>query len=302
MTRIDTSSWKEFKISDLFDVMTGDFDIQKEHINGKGAIVITAGETDNGVLGKTDIKAKIVPANTITVDMFGKCAYRDFEYKMVTHARVFALVPKYSDFNEKSGLFISTLLSKLTTGFSYSDMCSWNKIKNFTIKLPTKEVEEIDFEYMEKYIAELEGQRIAELEGYLVATGLNDYVLTEEDKQTLSLSTESRFNKDSDNENVDGNGLQIKKFSIDKLFELKTVSKKLAKTDLSDDFEFPTYSSESTNNGILGYCETPTFICNEITPVYVIFGDHTRTLNIARKSFSVLDNVKVLVPCKPDSE
>ena len=200
MTTIDTSSWKEFKISDLFDVMTGDFDIQKEHINGKGTIVITAGETDNGVLGKTDIKAKIVPANTITVDMFGKCAYRDFEYKMVTHARVFALVPKYSDFNEKSGLFISTLLSKLTTGFSYSDMCSWNKIKNFTIKLPIKEVEEIDFEYMEKYIAELEGQRIAELEGqriaelegYLVATGLNDYVLTEEDKQTLSLSLQNQ--------------------------------------------------------------------------------------------------------------
>lgn len=70
----------------------------------------------------------------------------------------------------------------------------------------------------------------------------------------------------------------------------------LSKEDLSNKYSFPAYSSDSTNNGIVGYIDDPEFICDDKTPVYVTFGDHTRTMNIARKSFSVLDNVKVLLP------
>lgn len=70
----------------------------------------------------------------------------------------------------------------------------------------------------------------------------------------------------------------------------------LSKENLSNKYSFPAYSSESTNNGIVGYTDDPEFICDDKTPVYVTFGDHTRTMNIARKSFSVLDNVKVLLP------
>lgn len=70
----------------------------------------------------------------------------------------------------------------------------------------------------------------------------------------------------------------------------------LSKAQISFDGYYPVYSSESTNNGIIGYTNKPEFICNDTTPVYVTFGDHTRTFNIAQKSFSVLDNVKVLAP------
>lgn len=70
----------------------------------------------------------------------------------------------------------------------------------------------------------------------------------------------------------------------------------LSKENLNNKYSFPAYSSESTNNGIVGYTDDPEFICDDKTPVYVTFGDHTRTMNIARKSFSVLDNVKVLLP------
>ena len=70
----------------------------------------------------------------------------------------------------------------------------------------------------------------------------------------------------------------------------------LSKEDLSDKFCFPAYSSESTNNGIIGYTDLPEFVCDDEHPVFVTFGDHTRSFNIATKSFSVLDNVKVLLP------
>lgn len=156
MNEIDTSSWREFRLDELFISESGDFDIKKEHINNLGVDVVTAGETNNGILGKSDIVAKIIEGNSITVDMFGKCIYRSEPYKMVTHARVFALKCVYSDFNENVGLFINTLLQNSVNGFNYSNMCSWNKIKNLSIKLPVKETEEIDWEYMEKYIRAIE--------------------------------------------------------------------------------------------------------------------------------------------------
>ena len=70
----------------------------------------------------------------------------------------------------------------------------------------------------------------------------------------------------------------------------------LSKAELSDEFCFPVYSSESTNNGIIGYTDSPEFVCDDEHPIFVTFGDHTRSFNIATKSFSVLDNVKVLLP------
>ena len=77
---------------------------------------------------------------------------------------------------------------------------------------------------------------------------------------------------------------------------MQKVTKMLSKEELSNEFCFPAYSSESTNNGIIGYTDSPEFICDEEHPVFVTFGDHTRTINIATESFSVLDNVKVLLP------
>lgn len=51
---------------------------------------------------------------------------------------------------------MTTMLQKLVNGFSYSNMCSWNKIKDLSIKLPVKGTEEINWEYMEKYIRAIE--------------------------------------------------------------------------------------------------------------------------------------------------
>lgn len=70
----------------------------------------------------------------------------------------------------------------------------------------------------------------------------------------------------------------------------------LSKEYLSSSLDYPVYSSDSNNNGIIGYTDNPEFICDCYHPIYITFGDHTRTFNIAQKSFSVLDNVKVLLP------
>lgn len=194
MNKIDTSLWKNIKISELFEAGNGDVDLQQKDINDRGIAVVSSGEQNNGVIGKTDRDAKIFSRNTITVDMFGNVFYRDFDYKMVTHARVFSLKPKFN-MNEKIGLFIVACLKSLKDTYSYSNMCSWSKIKDMNILLPVKEIDVPDFEYMEQYISELEQERISELEQYLLVTGLNDYELTDGDIKILQDSLVSGVRK-----------------------------------------------------------------------------------------------------------
>ncbi|MCD2259492.1 restriction endonuclease subunit S [Psychroserpens luteolus] len=87
------------------------------------------------------------------------------------------------------------------------------------------------------------------------------------------------------------------KYKFDKLFKICKVSNKLSKSDLVSNAKIPVFSSESTNNGIIGYTDKKAeFIISSEIPYYIVFGDHTRTFNIAIQDFCVADNVKVLQP------
>jgi type II restriction modification enzyme methyltransferase len=166
--------FREFNVGDLFNGSSGDTDIKKEHLNGEGYPVITAGVDNLGVAGYSSINAKILPENSVTVDMFGNGCFRPFEYKMVTHSRVFALTLKNRPLTQEAGLFICNMLKWLQSKYNYSNMCTYNKIKNEIIQLPVKpgtdEVnyteDDIDWDYMEAYIRAMEKQVIADVVDY----------------------------------------------------------------------------------------------------------------------------------------
>ncbi|MGL2756095.1 restriction endonuclease subunit S [Helicobacter pylori] len=225
----------------MFEASNGDFDIQKRHINHKGEFVITAGLSNNGVLGQSDIKAKVFESHTITIDMFGCAFYRSFPYKMVTHARVFSLKPKF-EINHKIGLFLSTLFFGYPKKFGYENMCSWAKIKNDKVILPLKptanaqSLEDIDFHFMEKFIAELEQCRLAELEAYLKATGLSNTTLSNDEENALNLFK---------------CGLTWQSFKLGDLFE-KVSARFLGK---GDKFKATSKSITDTHNIPLVYCK-----------------------------------------------
>lgn len=162
--------WKEareFRIGDLFDSINGDIDLQKKDINEQGIDVISAGLTNNGYIGKTCRQARIIPGNTITVDMFGYAFYRESAYKMVTHARVFALLPKI-EFNKYIGQYIVSNMFKYHDIYNYNNMCSWNKIKNRMVLLPVKNNDtlNIDYDFITKYIRAIEKSVIRDVVKY----------------------------------------------------------------------------------------------------------------------------------------
>jgi len=57
---------------------------------------------------------------------------------------------------------------------------------NSELTLPVKKNGDIDFDFMNNFIAEIEAEHIAELEAYLLATGLKDYELTEDEKKAIN--------------------------------------------------------------------------------------------------------------------
>ncbi|MCQ2903528.1 restriction endonuclease subunit S [Helicobacter pylori] len=306
-SQLNAIKWGEFKLGDLFEASNGDFDIQKRHINHKGEFVITAGLSNNGVLGQSDIKAKVFESHTITIDMFGCAFYRSFPYKMVTHARVFSLKPKF-EINHKIGLFLSTLFFGYPKKFGYENMCSWVKIKNDKVILPlkptanTQTLEDIDFTFMEKFIAELEQCRLAELEqcrlaeleAYLKATGLENTTLSNDEENALNV-----FN--GNNSGGGGNtpcGLTWQHFRLGDLFEIRpTKAYNLTNPHLFDsNAKNPVVTNSSLNNGISGYSSLePTEKGNQIT-----YSDTTTSEGIfyQKRPFIGYSHVQGLYPLK----
>ena len=249
-------------MQELFESSNGDFDIQKTHINDLGDYVITAGLSNNGILGKTDIKAKIFNANTITIDMFGNAFYRQFRYKMVTHARVFSLKSILS-ITQKQGIFLSSAMHFLKYNFGYENMCSWAKIKQEKISLPVKKDREIDFAFMEDFISQLEACRLSQLEAcrlsqleaYLLVTGLKNYTLTPAEEQALT---------DFQNGNIEWG-----EFNLEKLYGKSTRGKRLKSADrINGDLPFVTAGEAET--GISA------FIGNDVE----IFAANTTTIDM----------------------
>ncbi len=237
----------------MFTSQNGDFDIQKTHINGKGTYVVTAGLTNNGILGKSDVKAKIFKKKTITVDMFGNAFYRQFDYRMVTHARVFSLTPNFY-VTEKQGLFLANTFGYFSSKFGYENMCSWEKIKSKTIQLPCKDGK-IHFDFMESFIAELEARHIAKLEAYLSVTGLQNYILTPNEEMAL---------KDFENWKWDS-------FNLEMLFGKSTRGKRLKSADRIDG-ELPFVTAGEALEGISAYIGNDVDVFEPNTTTIDMFG------------------------------
>ena len=92
------------------------------------------------------------------------------------------------------------------------------------------------------------------------------------------------------------NGGSFKEFRIGELFEIQKIASRLSQLNIKDGTRIPVYSSDTTNGGIYGYTDKAEFHITEKCQCYLVFGDHTRTFNIARCDFAVMDNVKVLKP------
>ena len=145
------------------------------------------------------------------------------------------LVMKMPNLSKSQKQFIGSLINSLQYG-GYSGYPRKETLKNDKILLPTKN-NKIDFDFMESLIAGLEAERIAELEAYLLATGLKDYALTEEEERVL----------------VEFENGSFQEFNIVDIFDVKNTKNILSRNIIKDSGETPYLCASAENNAVSSY-------------------------------------------------
>ena len=188
-----------------------------------------------------------------------------------------------SDFlNERIALYLITSIKKvITKKFSYNEKATKIALKNTYIKLPINEKEEIDYKYMERYISELENERISELNSYLRAIGLDDYNLNESEKMAL--------------ENYNLSQIEFKSFKIGGkkgLFAVNSSKKKFNANSVKFNGKYPYVARSSNNNGIRGYINQETVFLNDACTIS--FGQDTATIFYQERPYFTGDKIKIM--------
>ena len=254
--------WGESKVSDLFSVNTSKkrFDANKVKISKdkRGYPYIVRQSTNNGRRGYIQESPEYLnEKNTIafgqdTATMF----YQSEPY--FTGDKIKILKPKFKDFNQDNAQFFLTAMENSFSSFSWgSSSFNVKIIENQIVKIPVKDGKP-DFEFMESFIAELEAERIAELEAYLEVTGLSDCELTEGEQKALD---------DFTNDDVEWG-----EFSYQSLFSNIQQGRRLKKDDQKSG-NLPFVMSGVTNTGVVNHIANSVFRFPKNSITVDIFGN-----------------------------
>lgn len=157
--KIDTSTWKWFVIEDLFDK----FETGKGHDtlldDGEECFYLGAKKSDNGIMRKCAVNESMLQDGNCIVFIcngagsVGYANYMDRPFIATTD-----LVLGYADWlNEKTGLFVATVLCK--ERFKYSFGRKWKThLRDTQIKLPATPDGKPDWQWMESYINSLHSE------------------------------------------------------------------------------------------------------------------------------------------------
>jgi len=212
---------------------------------------------------------------TATANGYGKAFYQPNEFTVAQDSYAFQFKDESIKI-EKIHPIIVTALNKIYSQYDWGNKSGWNKIKELKIKLPTKNGQ-IDFEFMERFVAELEAQRVAELEAYLQATGLVNYALNKEEEKALK----------------DLEKVEWKEYKIGELFNINSYKKRFdANKVIIGEKGYPYVVRTALNNGVKGYINESEEYLNPAKTIS--FGQDTATIFYQKIPYFTGDKIKIL--------
>ncbi|WP_347223996.1 restriction endonuclease subunit S, partial [Bacteroides congonensis] len=217
---------------------------------------INSGVTNQGIKGRTSRLARVFPGNTITIDFFGNAYYRPFPYKLATHNHVFSFSGSIIK-NEKVGLFLVAQMGYLTKLFAYNEMATIPKLYECAISLPIGADGDIDYNFMESRIRELEESRIRELEAYLSEAGFDNCELSQSETDILSLFKSGKIEWKHFKMGTLYDKLELKNKTFDKRRDTSITP--------SEKFTIPLVNAKHGDNGIMFYGKSDIFDSSEMT-------------------------------------
>ena len=260
--------WGEYRIGCLFKKITTaklpyKADDLPDHATGKYSLpCLTSSFRNQGLNyyvpqeGATVLKNVIsVPSNS---DVY-RAYFQSGEFTVLSDAYAIQWKDKSHELTPNQYLFMVQSINKVTDLpiYSYKNkLGGWNIVRDKYITLPVKDGM-IDFPFMEKFIAELEAQRIAELEAYLLAAGLSDYILTEAEKDAL--------------QQYKNKAIIWSSFNLEKLFGKSTRGKRLKSADRIPG-ELPFVTAGEAEEGVSAYIGNDVKIFSGNTTTIDMFG------------------------------
>ncbi len=269
-SQLNAIKWGEFKLGDLFEKIIikplpyQTAQLPKEKTPTHELPALTAGILNQGLNNFVPKENATILKNVISISAnganTGATFYQPHEFCVLQDAYAIEFIGD-KKLNDKEYLFFVCAISKViynNSKYEWTNKAGWNKVKNELISLPLKPtanaqtLDDIDFNFMEKFIAELEQCRLAELEqcrlaeleAYLKATGLENTTLSSEEENALNL-----FNNSREGGNTPC-GLTWQSFKLGDLFEIeKTLSFNKGALTQGQDYDYITRTSQ--NQGVL---------------------------------------------------
>ena len=258
--RLLSVKWGEYELQQLFFI-TGTKSLDSNAIDFTDTGVNFVGRTfeNNGIQGK--IQRRAFEPNepyTITATVIGNYKYVKYQTEeYYCSQNINKLSPKniFQKWNKKIAYFMIANIQRFVSlydgqqgGYKLED------IKRHKIKLPLKNGE-IDFDFMESFIAELEAQRIAELSAYLTVSGFDNYELSKEEIDALEAFK----------------SIEWSSFNLEELFGKSTRGKRLKGADRIKG-GLPFVTAGEASEGISAYISNDVEVFKRNTTTIDMFG------------------------------
>ncbi len=234
----------------------------------------------NGIVGYVDkkklpdkFKNKIEKAGKISINPDQPLSY----YQDKEFIGNSVIIIDTSELSRNSCLYIVSELQRIRNGSTWNQKFPKSEVINAEISLPVQNGQ-IDFDFMESFIAELEAERIAELSAYLKVSGLDNYELSDEELKALR----------------DYDSMEWREYKLGELFEVKTYKKRFDanKVTLVSKGGSPYVVRKSTENGIKGFISEDDSYLNEGNTIS--FGQDTATSFYQEQPYFTGDKIKIL--------
>lgn len=227
--KINLTHWKQFPISDFFDVSYGKFIAKKDGEENKieGYYPhITTTTLNNG--NSYYVPESMFPSGCITVASdgnMGKSFYHD--YPISAGNIVSVLKPKASiPLNRNIALFICSLIEKMGANYSWAGYkMSVDRVRNLSIPLPANDDDLPNWDYIERFVLNLKRQSLFNLKNFL--------------------SIETAKNKI--------NVANWKRFKVTDIFDVKNTKSITQSMIIENSGEIPYVTASNLNNGVLTY-------------------------------------------------
>ena len=263
--------WREFKLGELFEHIK-----PTKHAYAKGNLptepsaecdlpAITCTSVNQGIACYMPRGGAKILKNVISVAANGDAPafYQPHEFAILQDAYALRFRSEFmqdgAELSSLCYLYLTSLLQKILQKYNWNNKSGWAKVSKEFITLPVLN-EQIAFDFMESYIKELEAERLQELEAYLKVTGLNDYTLSQKEKDALKAFENLSIPNERERERVSGIShempLKWKSFKCEELFSVKS-NPQLNKDSFSfgENAPYPYFTRTCLNNGIAGYVE-----------------------------------------------